>query len=326
MGAASLERVEQLVERTKGTAFTSSVDLFPSITGSGYRLVDKIHRGKVRDSYIRGSDILVVATDRISTFDVVHPNGVPGKGIYLTQMTVGWLEQLQDTIPNHLIASKRSQFPTPFCYEPRLDGRTILVKKLHMLPIEAIVRGYITGSAWKEYKESGTMAGELLPAGLRESQKFVEPIFTPSTKAEEGHDENITFARMTEILSQQFPGEIGESLARQMRDVSLELYAKAEAYARPRGVVIADTKFEFGVDSRGRLVLADEVLTPDSSRFWPEEDYEMGRSQSSFDKQYVRDWATGTGWNKKPPAPELPLEVIAGTKLRYYEAYRRLFG
>jgi phosphoribosylaminoimidazole-succinocarboxamide synthase len=278
----------------------------------------KLHgRGKVRDIYeLQGDLLLIVATDRLSAFDVVLPTPIPDKGRVLTQISVFWFNYLNDIVKNHLIASKH--FPTilePFDSEIR--GRAMLVRKTEPVPIECVVRGYISGSGWKEYQKSGSVCGIRLPAGMRESDRLPEPIFTPSTKATTGHDENISF---DEVVSQ-----IGSPLAERLREVSLKLYRLAAEHASSRGIIIADTKFEFGL-LNGELVWIDEALTPDSSRFWPADQYSPGQAQPSFDKQYVRDYLERIGWNKQPPAPALPSEVVAGTQQKYREAYQRITG
>ena len=274
-------------------------------------------RGKVRDIYeLKGDLLLIVATDRLSAFDVVLPTPIPDKGRVLTQLSVFWFNQLNDVVKNHLIASKH--FPTildPF--EPELRGRTMLVRKTEPVPIECVVRGYISGSGWKEYQKSGSVCGIQLPKGLRESDRLPEPIFTPSTKATTGHDENISF---DEVVSR-----VGGPLAEQLRTVSLKIYKLAVEHAAARGIIIADTKFEFGT-LMGELVWIDEALTPDSSRFWPADQYSPGKPQPSFDKQYVRDYLERIGWNKQPPAPALPPDVVAGTQQKYREAYQRITG
>ena len=258
-----------------------------------------IKRGKVRDIYEVDGYLLILATDRISAFDVVLPNPIPYKGYVLNQISVFWFKFLKDIVENHFITDDVNLFPEVFkeSYD-QVVYRSMLVKKTRPLPVECIVRGYISGSAWKDYKRSGSVCGVKLPEGLRESDKLNEPIFTPSTKAETGHDENITFEKVVDL--------IGKELAEKVRDLSLEIYAKAEKYARERGIIIADTKFEFGLDENDNLILIDEVLTPDSSRFWPLSEYEPGKSQPSFDKQYVRDYLESLNWDKQPPAPELP--------------------
>jgi phosphoribosylaminoimidazole-succinocarboxamide synthase len=268
--------------------------------------------GKVRELYDLGDDLLMVASDRISTYDVVHPTPIPDKGKVLTGLSVLWFELTKDIVPNHLV-SVTDGVPDEF------RGRGMRVKRLRMLPVECVVRGYITGSGWKDYQAGGSVSGIELPAGLRESEQLPEPIFTPSTKAEVGHDEAIDFYRAIELVGDQ-------ALMERVREVSIGLYAFAAEHARERGVILADTKFEFGLDEGGQLVIGDEVLTPDSSRYWPVDGYEVGRGQPSFDKQYVRDWAAASGWDKKPPAPEIPQDVVAGTRERYVEAYELIVG
>jgi len=268
--------------------------------------------GKVRDMYDLGDRLLMVASDRISTYDVVHPTPIPDKGKVLTGLSVFWFEQTGEIVSNHLL-SATDDVPE----EAR--GRALLVRKLEMLPVECVVRGYLTGSGWKDYQATGSVAGIPLPDGLRESAQLPEAIFTPSTKADVGHDETIDFDRAAEIVGSR-------EVMTQLRDLSIELYSFAADHARARGVILADTKFEFGRDAGGALVVGDEVLTPDSSRFWPAEGYEVGHGQPSFDKQYVRDWAAGTGWDKTPPAPEIPAEVVEGTSARYREAYELITG
>ena len=269
--------------------------------------------GKVRDIYAEGDDRLVlVASDRISTYDVVHPTPIPDKGKVLTGLTAFWLERTEDICPNHLISW--SDVPAEW------RGRAMLVEKLDMVPVECVVRGYITGSGWKDYGRTGAICGIELPAGLRESEQLPEPIFTPATKAEVGdHDVNVDFDRAAEIVGDR-------ALLEELRRLSIAVYERAAAHARERGIVLADTKFEFGRRPDGTIVLGDEVLTPDSSRFWPADGYEPGHGQPSFDKQYVRDWAAGSGWDKTPPAPELPDAVVARTRELYAEAYERIVG
>ena len=271
-----------------------------------------IARGKVREMYDLGDAILMVASDRISTYDAVHPNPIPDKGKVLTGLSAFWFDRTKDIVDNHVL-SYTEDVPA------EVRGRAVKVRRLKMLPIECIVRGYITGSGWSDYQRTGTVSGLTLPEGLQESEMLAEPLYTPSTKAEEGHDEAIDFERTVELL-----GDRG--LAEQVRDASLRLYAFARDHARTRGVILADTKFEFGLDDSGALVVGDEVLTPDSSRYWPADDYAVGRGQASFDKQYVRDWASGSGWDKSPPAPEIPADVVAGTQARYVEAYEKITG
>ena len=279
-------------------------------------------RGKVRDIYELGESLLIVATDRISAFDVVLPDGIPGKGAVLTQLSAfwfRWLSQYEDILWNHFISADAADFPAS-CHPHRaiLEGRSMLVRKAAPLPVECIVRGYLSGSGWLDYQRTGEVCGQPLPKGLVESQKLPEPLFTPSTKAERGmHDVNIPFAGMEAL--------IGAEMAKLIREVSVALYQRAAAYAESQGIIIADTKLEFGVDpSSGQPMLIDEVLTPDSSRFWPLSQYKPGLPQPSFDKQFVRDYLTSLNWNKQPPAPRLPADVIAQTSARYREAYRRL--
>ena len=269
-------------------------------------------KGKVREMYELGDDLLMVASDRISTYDAVHPTEIPDKGKVLTGLSVLWFGITGGIVPNHLI-SATDGVPDEF------RGRALRVKRLEMLPVECIVRGYITGSGWKDYQRTGSISGIALPEGLQESQQFPAPIFTPSTKAEEGHDETIDLARAAELVG-------SEELAGQLRDVSIAVYEAVAAHARERGVILADTKFEFGLDADGVLTLGDEVCTPDSSRFWPADQYEPGRGQPSFDKQYVRDWASSTGWDRTPPAPAIPDDVVDATRAKYVEAYERVTG
>jgi len=275
--------------------------------------------GKVRDVYrVDNERLLFVATDRISAFDYVLASGIPHKGRVLTQISLFWFDFLKSVTQNHLITADVSEYPPHLeKYRDDLWGRSMLVMKADMIAIECVVRGYISGSAWKEYKQSGAVCGIKLPAGLKESDKLPEPIFTPATKALSGHDENISFEEMTK--------RAGPELSRKLRSLSLEIYTKAAEYAASRGIIIADTKFEFGNTPKG-LVLGDEVLTPDSSRFWPAEKYQPGRAQDSYDKQYVRDYLEEIRWNKQPPAPALPTEVAARTSEKYTEAYRLLTG
>jgi phosphoribosylaminoimidazole-succinocarboxamide synthase len=268
--------------------------------------------GKVRELYDLGDRLLLVASDRISTYDAVHPTPIPDKGKVLTALSVFWFERLGAVVPNHFVSATED-------VPDEVRGRAIVVQKLSMLPLEAVVRGYITGSGWKDYQASGSVSGIALPAGLRESEQLPAPIYTPSTKAEVGHDEPIDFEQTAELLGDR-------ALAEQVRDVSIELYAKAAEHARSRGVILADTKFELGRDADGVLTLGDEVLTPDSSRFWPVEGYEVGHGQPSFDKQIVRDWASGTGWDKAPPAPAIPDDVVARTRAKYLECYELIAG
>ena len=275
--------------------------------------------GKVRDVYQLGSDhLLFVATDRISAFDYVLATGIPHKGRVLTQISLFWFEFLKDVVPSHLVTADIREYPVEAQkYADQLRGRSMMVRRAEMFPVECVVRGYLSGSGWKEYKAAGSVCGIKLPAGLRESEQLPEPIFTPATKATTGHDENISFGQMTRLVDPED--------ARQLRDLSLEIYARAADYARQKGIIIADTKFEFGRTAAG-ITLADEVLTPDSSRFWPADKYEPGMSQQSFDKQYVRDYLEEIRWNKQPPAPALPAEVARRTSEKYVESFKRLTG
>ncbi len=276
-------------------------------------------KGKVREIYDDGDSLIMIATDRISAFDVILPDPIPGKGIVLTQISIFWFDFLKDIVPNHFITDRIEEMGEPYInYKDIIEYRTIKVKKLKRLDVECIVRGYIEGSGWKDYQKTGMVSGIKLPPGLKRGDKLPEPIFTPSTKAEEGHDENITFDQMKDI--------VGSELAEKIKDVSIRLYEKARDYALERGIIIADTKFEFGLDENGELVLIDEVLTPDSSRFWPLDEYKPGQPQKSFDKQYVRDYLEEIKWNKTPPAPTLPEDVIKNTIEKYKEAYNKLTG
>ena len=280
----------------------------------------KLHAsGKVRDVYNISDDaLLFVASDRISAFDYVLATGIPHKGRVLNQISLFWFDFLADVVPDHLITADVEKYPPAVRkYADQLRGRSMLVRKAEIFPVECIVRGYVSGSAWKEYKATGKVSGITLPAGLKESDAFPEPIFTPSTKATSGHDENISFDQMCDI--------VGVETASHLRDLTLRVYKKAAAYARERGIIIADTKFEFGRTQNG-ITLADEVLTPDSSRFWPADKYEPGRAQDSYDKQYVRDYLEQIHWNKQPPAPALPAEVARRTSEKYLEAYFQLTG
>jgi phosphoribosylaminoimidazole-succinocarboxamide synthase len=278
-----------------------------------------IASGKVREMYdLAGTEVagtpplLMVASDRISTYDAVHPTPIPDKGKVLTGLSVFWFARTSQIVANHLISA------TDGVPQEAL-GRALVVRRLLMLPVECVVRGYITGSGWKDYQATGSVSGIPLPAGLRESEQLPEPIFTPSTKADVGHDEAIDFDQAAELVQDR-------ALMERVRDASIELYSFAAEHARERGVILADTKFEFGLDEHGELVLGDEVLTPDSSRYWPADTFEVGRGQPSFDKQYVRDWASSSGWDKKPPAPAIPDDVVAGTRARYVEAYELIAG
>ena len=268
-------------------------------------------RGKVRDVYEDGSRLLIVATDRISAFDFILATGIPDKGRVLTQMTLFWLDFLREIVPNHFLSAETNGLP------PEFAGRSMWVRRAEMFPIECVARGYLAGSGWKDYQSTGAVCGIPLPAGLRESDALPSPIFTPATKAQTGHDENISFEEASRL--------VGAESAARLRDLTLELYKRAAEYARSRGIIIADTKFEFGA-AGGQVVLADEVLTPDSSRFWPADQYQPGRAQPSYDKQYVRDYLESIHWNKQPPAPGLPEDVARSTSEKYKEAYRALTG
>jgi phosphoribosylaminoimidazole-succinocarboxamide synthase len=268
--------------------------------------------GKVREIYDLDGDLLMVASDRISTYDAVHPTPIPDKGKVLTGLSVLWFGLTRDIVPNHFLSATDG-------VPDDMRGRALRVKRLEMLPVECVVRGYITGSGWKDYQATGAVSGIELPAGLQESEQLPEPIFTPSTKAEEGHDEAIDIEQAAELAGSR-------ELAERLRDVSIAVYEAVAEHARARGVILADTKFELGFDADGVLTLGDEVCTPDSSRFWPADRYEVGRGQPSFDKQYVRDWAAGTGWDKSPPAPAIPDDVVAATRERYVTAYEKLAG
>jgi phosphoribosylaminoimidazole-succinocarboxamide synthase len=274
-----------------------------------------IASGKVREMYAPPgpeAQLLMVASDRISTYDAVHPTPIPEKGRVLTGLSVFWFEKTSQIVANHLISATEG-------VPEEARGRALLVRRLEMLPVECVVRGYITGSGWKDYQATGAVSGIALPPGLQESEQLPEPIFTPSTKADVGHDETIDFDRAAELVGDR-------ALMERVRDVSIELYSFAASHARRHGVILADTKFEFGLDEDRELVVGDEVLTPDSSRYWPADGYEVGHGQPSFDKQYVRDWATASGWDKLPPAPEIPEDVVQGTTARYIEAYERITG
>ncbi|MEX1254498.1 MAG: phosphoribosylaminoimidazolesuccinocarboxamide synthase [Dehalococcoidia bacterium] len=277
------------------------------------------HRGKVRDLYDLGDRLLIVATDRISAFDVVLPTGVPGKGAVLTQMSAFWFGRTEDVVPNHFLrlADGSPEDALPFALPPELIGRSMIVRKAERLPVECIVRGYMAGSAWAEYQKQGTVCGLRLPRGMQESEQFPEPLFTPTTKADAGHDENLTV--------DEFVSLIGAEVANALRLRSLALYKYGAQYARERGIIIADTKFEFGLLD-GEPIVIDEILTPDSSRFWEASEHQPGRHQEAFDKQYVRDWLLQSGWNREPPAPELPADVVDETARLYREVYKRLTG
>jgi len=281
--------------------------------------IQPIVRGKVRDVYDAGDFLVFVATDRLSAFDYVLPTPIPDKGRVLTQLTIFWLDLLRDVVANHFVSAKVDDYPAAFhAYRDQLEGRSMLVRRAKMVDVECVARGYVSGSGWKDYKREGSICGISLPAGLRESDRLPNPIFTPATKAESGaHDENISFETVSK--------HIGQSLADRLRSLTLEVYARAATYAETRGIVIADTKFEFGFIG-DELILADEVLTPDSSRFWPRASYHPGGPQASYDKQYVRDYLESIHWNKQPPAPALPPDVVERTSDKYREAYRVLTG
>ncbi len=293
--------------------YSKSVLLETEITG-----VERHGRGKVRDVYRVDGQLLIVATDRISAFDYILPTGIPDKGRVLTQLSIFWFDFLRELTPTHFLTADVGKYPEPLQrYRDQLDGRSMLVKRARMIEIECVARGYLSGSGWKEYQQQGTVCGIRLPAGLRESDKLPEPIFTPATKAQTGHDENISFEQTANV--------IGADLAARLRDLTLAIYEKAARYAETRGIIIADTKFEFGFVG-DELVLGDEVLTPDSSRFWPAETWRPGNSQFSYDKQFVRDYLESIRWNKQPPAPPLPEEVAQKTSEKYRQAYRVLTG
>ncbi len=290
----------------------------PVILQTDFPGIERHARGKVRDVYRVDGRLLIVATDRISAFDYILPTGIPDKGKVLTQLSIFWFDFLKDLTATHFLTAEVAEYPEPLLpFRLQLEGRSTLVKRAEMVEIECVARGYISGSGWKEYRQGGTVCGIRLPAGLRESEKLPEPIFTPATKAQSGHDENISFERMASL--------VGTDLATRLRDLTLAIYARAARYAETRGILIADTKFEFGfVD--GELVLGDEVLTPDSSRFWPADTYQPGGAQFSFDKQFVRDYLESIHWNKQPPAPPLPEEVAARTGEKYRQAYHAITG
>ena len=291
----------------------------PVLLNTDFKDLKLLSRGKVRDIYDLGDVLLIVATDRISAFDVVLPEGIPYKGKVLSQISAYWFEVMRELTPHHLISINTKDFP-PVCrkYESSLKGRSMLVRKASPLPVECVVRGYLAGSGWKEYRQNASICGIPIKEGLKESSSLEEPIFTPATKAEHGeHDENINIKKVKEM--------VGEDLAERVEAVSRELFKRGSEMARARGIIIADTKFEFGLIN-GELILIDEVLTPDSSRFWPMDEYEPGRAQKSFDKQFVRDYLLTLKWDKKPPAPHLPEEIVRKTSERYLEAFRRLVG
>jgi phosphoribosylaminoimidazole-succinocarboxamide synthase len=303
--------IENLEDNVNSTH--SSIILETELAGA-----DLLARGKVRDVYAVDDRLLIVATDRISAFDYILPTGIPDKGRVLTQLSIFWFDFLRDLTPTHFLTADVAEYPAPLPeFRDQLEGRSMLVKRAKMVDIECVARGYISGSGWKEYLQSGTVCGIRLPAGLRESDKLPEPIFTPATKAQTGHDENISFERCCSL--------IGEDLANRLRDLTLSIYARAAQYAETKGIIIADTKFEFGF-VEGVLTLGDEVLTPDSSRFWLAETYQPGGAQFSYDKQFVRDYLESIHWNKQPPAPPLPQEVAAKTGEKYRQAYSVLTG
>jgi len=279
----------------------------------------KLKSGKVREIFDLGDSFLFVASDRISAFDCVMPNGIPRKGEVLTQLSHFWFDQTENIVPNHRLAKRNDPLPEILKpYQSKVAGRSMIVKKAQPLAIECVVRGYLAGSGWKEYKKSQTVCGIKLPPGLQDSSELPEPIFTPATKAETGHDENIDFETAAKIT--------GREIAERVRDISISIYSFAREYARKRGIIIADTKFEFGTLPNGELILIDEVLTPDSSRFWPASQYQPGKSQPSFDKQFVRDYLETLDWDKSPPAPQLPPEVVSKTTAKYVEAYKLITG
>jgi phosphoribosylaminoimidazole-succinocarboxamide synthase len=285
--------------------------VYPPVLDTDLTSFRRLARGKVRDVYEDGDRLLIVATDRISAFDVILPTGIQGKGRVLTQMSIFWFDFLRGIVPNHFLSTDTSLLPAKF------EGRSMWVRRAEMFPVECVARGYLAGSGWKDYQSNQAVCGIPLPAGLRESDRLPRPVYTPATKAQVGHDENISFERTVEM--------VGAKTAARLRDLTLELYNRAADYARERGIIIADTKFEFGLIG-GEITLADEVLTPDSSRFWPADSYEPGRAQPSYDKQYVRDYLESLHWNKQPPAPALPEEVARRTSEKYREAYRALTG
>ncbi|MGQ0512337.1 MAG: phosphoribosylaminoimidazolesuccinocarboxamide synthase [Betaproteobacteria bacterium] len=290
-----------------------------SLYESNLRSLQRIGKGKVRDIYAVGDDkMMIVVSDRLSAFDVVLPDPIPEKGRVLTELANFWFQKLAHVVPNHLTGIDPESVVRGEDEKAQVRGRAIVVKKLKPLPVEAVVRGYLIGSGWKDYQSSGAVCGIRLAPGLKQAQKLPEPIFTPATKAEEGHDENISFERMSEI--------VGKAIAEQIRDVSIRLYREASDFAATRGIIIADTKFEFGLDGQGKLVLIDEILTADSSRFWPADQYQVGISPPSYDKQFVRDYLETLDWDKTPPAPKLPADVIARTSAKYREALEKIAG
>jgi phosphoribosylaminoimidazole-succinocarboxamide synthase len=292
----------------------------PVVTQTASATYTPNKQGKVRDIYDLGDRLLIVATDRLSAFDVVLPDGIPNKGKVLTQISAFWFDSLAHVVPSHVISTSLEDFPEPFRSHPEIfAGRSMLVQKTSPLPVECVVRGYLSGSGWNEYRKSGSICGIGLPAGLRESDRLPEPIFTPTTKADQGqHDENITFEEVVRT--------VGAGVAERLRELTVTLYSEGARFAASRGIIIADTKFEFGLDRSGKIIFIDEALTPDSSRFWPVSSYAPGGAQPSFDKQFVRDYLLSIRWDKKPPAPRLPEEVIATTSNKYVEALRLLTG
>ncbi len=288
------------------------------VTSTSLPGIARVASGKVRDIYSAGEDLLIVATDRISAFDCILPQGIPGKGRVLTQMSLFWFDLLRDAVPNHLITANVDDYPAPLKqHRDQLEGRSMLVKRCRMEPIECVARGYVSGSGWKDYRKTGAICGIALPAGLLESDRLPEPLFTPASKAETGHDENISFEDVVRT--------VGADTAKLLRDLTLHIYRRAADHAESRGIILADTKFEFGWHN-GELLLGDEVLTPDSSRYWPRDEYRPGGAQKSFDKQFVRDYLETLDWDKRPPAPSLPEDVIEKTADKYREAYRRITG
>jgi phosphoribosylaminoimidazole-succinocarboxamide synthase len=307
---------DRMLDTLPGDSFVGATPVMKVVRETQFAGIAPIARGKVRDIYDLGDCLLIVATDRLSAFDVVMPTPIPDKGRVLTELSLFWFDLLRDVIPNHVVSA--TDFPGPFSqYRDDLEGRSMVVRKTQPLPIECVARGYVSGSGWKEYKATGKICGIPLPSGLIESDRLPEPIFTPATKAASGHDENISFERASDI--------VGRDLAVKVRDVTLEIYRRASAYARPRGILLADTKFEFGL-LNGELIWIDEALTPDSSRFWPAAEYRPGGAQPSFDKQFVRDYLERIQWTKTPPGPELPPDVVTATRAKYREAYRILTG
>jgi phosphoribosylaminoimidazole-succinocarboxamide synthase len=288
------------------------------ITSTSLAGFERVASGKVRDIYRVGDDLLIVATDRISAFDCILPQGIPDKGRVLTKMSLFWFDYLRDVVPNHLITANVDEYPESLrAFRPQIDGRSMLVKRCRMEPVECVARGYLSGSGWKDYRATGAICGIPLPPGLREGDRLPEPLFTPATKAETGHDENVPFDSVVKT--------VGAKTAAALRDLTLRIYSRAAQHAEACGIILADTKFEFGW-YEGALLLADEALTPDSSRYWPRDEYKPGGPQKSFDKQFVRDYLETLDWNKQPPAPPLPPDVIEKTANKYREAYRRIAG